>query len=177
MGTGAFSSITADRPFQITVADDDVAYLTLTPNSNHPNGAYAKGNNDVFRLDFDGNDQVEGGGVNGEARSEFDKVFQIQNQGTQEVGVYVELGPDANNDVTTPALESPDQKIGVDVREASSGDSIVGQSNAKDLGVGDTFVLSIIINTDGLKNGRFGPDSELEDAGITFNADASLTSP
>ncbi|WP_139042954.1 hypothetical protein [Halorubrum tropicale] len=173
MGTGAFSSVEADRPFEITVADDDVAYLTLTPNDNHPNGNYAKGNNNVFRLDFDGNNQVDGGGVNGEAVSDFKSVFQIKNQGTQEVGIYVELGSDANNDVTSPALESPD-KIGVDVYEMSSGDSIVGQANSKDLGQGDQWTLGITINTDGFKNGAFGPDSEL-DAGITFNADASLT--
>ena len=89
-GTGAFSSVAANRNVSVEVAGDANALLRIAP-SDGPNGDYATGADDgALSLDFtDSNNNVEGDGVNQDAISIFDEVFFIENQGTQEVELSV----------------------------------------------------------------------------------------
>lgn len=89
-GTGAFSSVEANREMSVAVAGDASALLRIAP-SDGPNGAYATGaENGALSLDFtDSNDNVDGDGVNKDAVSYFDEVFLIENQGTQDVELSV----------------------------------------------------------------------------------------
>lgn len=93
VGTGAFSSVSANRDISVEVADDSEAYLTLQSESE-----YAVENGDgVLELDF--SEQVSGGGEHmGESQiMEFgpgdsyknpdEAVFSIQNRGSQEVQI------------------------------------------------------------------------------------------
>ena len=89
VGTGAFSSVTADRTATVSVAEDADAFLGLEPHSS-PNGQYAQTNGGQLELQIDDtNPTVAGNGVNQDATTTFDDVFNITNQGTQRVAVSV----------------------------------------------------------------------------------------
>jgi hypothetical protein len=89
-GTGAFSSVEAERNVSVEVAGDASALLRIAP-FDGPNGAYATGADDgALSLDFTGsNGNIDGEGVNQDAISNFNEVFLIENQGTQEVELSV----------------------------------------------------------------------------------------
>ncbi|OYR62887.1 DUF1102 domain-containing protein [Halorubrum ezzemoulense] len=94
MGTGAFTSVEADRDVSVAVAEEDEAYLRLVPTPNTANGAFATqtsaGDGEQLLLDF--NDSIPNRNSQGVGQSsvyEFDDVFRIENQGTQDVYVNV----------------------------------------------------------------------------------------
>jgi hypothetical protein len=86
VGSGAFTSVQADRSVSVNVAGDDSALLALEPCESSPNGDYASiGEDGQFTLDIPN--------LNGNAFTRIDDVFKITNQGTQPVVVYIqELG-------------------------------------------------------------------------------------
>ncbi len=108
LGTGAFTSAEADRSVGVTVADDDQAYLALSPTQaanatfvNQDSGA----NNE---LSIDINDATgtadNGDGVGPNSVYEFDEVFRIENQGTQEIEVSISELVDDDFDPTASGL-------------------------------------------------------------------------
>lgn len=133
--TGAFTSVSADRVAKITVADDTNALLALTP-YNGPNGAYfVDTNNDgAYELRV-GNAAT---GLNVDSTIIIENIFTITNNGTQTVTVTLtDIG--AYNDRTDfGAVE-----------------------NGVSLGVGQSVVVSLRINTNGLKEGTDLLDSIL----------------
>lgn len=95
-GTGAFSSVSAERNFDVAVSGDANAYLGLQPHPG-PNGAYADTTaQDTLAIDFTssnsdvGGDIAGGEGINPNAVSQFFNVFRITNQGTQDVTLNVQ---------------------------------------------------------------------------------------
>lgn len=93
-GTGAFSAATADRPAEIVLAPDDRAYLGLAPHDG-PNGAFATdGDRDgVLELALAGGAVgVRGTGPNADAVTRLDAVFDVTNQGTGPIDVWLEDG-------------------------------------------------------------------------------------
>jgi len=90
VGTGAFSSVSADREVSVRVAGDSSAYLTLR-NSSNRNSAYADGSGAQMTVDLDGSDNNPGGdGVNQDALTTIYDIFSIRNRGSQEVLVYAD---------------------------------------------------------------------------------------
>lgn len=94
-GTGAFSTVSAERTVDVALAGDDSALLRLTPH-NGPNGVggYATTVDGRLQIRLDGtaggsNFASEGSGVNLDARTEVTNVFNVTNQGTQSVGVWI----------------------------------------------------------------------------------------
>jgi hypothetical protein len=93
-GTGAFTSVSADRSLSVSVADDADAFLRLAPCPGSANGDYVDDSNGLLAIDLsgdNGNDPPAGSGVNAGALSVFDNVFEIANQGTQNVCVDFEV--------------------------------------------------------------------------------------
>lgn len=84
IGSGAFSSVEAERDFSVEVAGDADAYLALIGASE-----YAEETNNTLELDFGENSQG-GQGVNQDATTTFLHVFTIQNQGTNTVGIQID---------------------------------------------------------------------------------------
>ena len=106
LGSGAFSSVEADRDIAIDVVNDDDAYLRLAActdedGNEKPNGAYVyQGDDGLFSISLsedNGNDPPAGSGVNPEALSKFYNVFEICNQGTQDI--CLNFGVDSESDV------------------------------------------------------------------------------
>jgi PGF-pre-PGF domain-containing protein len=87
-GTGAFSTVSADRNVSVSVADDADAFLGLEP-TDDAKGVYATKLNGQIKLTFDGSG-TSAEGLNPSARTSFGKVFVVTNQGTQSVNVSAE---------------------------------------------------------------------------------------
>jgi hypothetical protein len=96
LGTGAFTSVSADRSVSVQVAADADAFLAMVP-SPGPNGEYAAVEDGQLVVQLDGSDDTPAGdGVNDDAVTRIEDIFRIRNQGTQEVFVFVDaFGGDA----------------------------------------------------------------------------------
>ena len=92
LGTGAFSSVEAERDVSVTVAADASAYLGIQA-VDGPNGEYVDtSDGDTLAINLtDSNDNVSGGGegINTNAVTAIDDVFEIRNQGTREIDAAV----------------------------------------------------------------------------------------
>jgi hypothetical protein len=92
VGTGAFTSVQANRNFGVTIADDAQAYLAIEPASG-PNGGYAYELGEDVEIELGGGigaGSPAGDGVNAQALTQIDKIFKIKNQGTQPVNVKID---------------------------------------------------------------------------------------
>ncbi|GGI99767.1 hypothetical protein GCM10008995_07020 [Halobellus salinus] len=93
-GTGAFTSASADRDVAVQVATDATGYLAIDDTGN-ANAEYVTENNgssnSEFGLDFTSGNSTTGGGggVNADAITVFADLFEVRNQGTQDVDVQV----------------------------------------------------------------------------------------
>ena len=133
VGSGAFTSIGADRAATIETAPDSEAYLRMEPNDDHPNGDYASRMADGrIRIDVNGNVDVDGKGVNPDAETVIEDVFAVQNQGTQGVGLWF----------THSSTYSEQVDFTIDGR------SVVGRENAYDLDQGEEVLIDIEVDTD-----------------------------
>jgi len=140
LGSGAFSSVSADRGVTVEVADDNDAYLGLE--AKRSDIISEDGEDGQLTLDLgsqttnEGTD-YEGEGFNKEAITEVDGVFRITNQGTETVDLEIE------NDVD--GLETTLQ-------------------NPNDRGPGDSTLVDIEVDT---KNHS---PQDAEDGTVTISA-------
>lgn len=88
VGTGAFTSVQADRDIEVNVAADASAFLALAP-SNDPNGEYVDDSGDTVSIDFTESNSG-GDGINDRAYTIFESVLEVKNLGTQPVKVGVD---------------------------------------------------------------------------------------
>lgn len=93
-GTGAFTSVNADRTAQVEVAEENSAYLAIFPSKGQSNGRFATDsgppqNPNEIAFDFNGASGTAAQGPGVDSTYIFDDVFRVANQGTQEV--YVDL--------------------------------------------------------------------------------------
>jgi hypothetical protein len=92
-GTGAFTSVSANRDVSVEVADDTDALLSFTTADAGPNSQYVKTDGGTLSIDISGsNDDIAGGGegINQNATTIIRDMFDIRNQGTQAVFVWQE---------------------------------------------------------------------------------------
>jgi hypothetical protein len=88
-GTGAFTSVAAKRDLAVSVADDTNALLALRAGDGG-NDEYVETTDGTLGINITGtNDDIDGTGVNTDAITVFQGIFEVQNQGTQEVSVGV----------------------------------------------------------------------------------------
>ena len=90
MGTGAFTSVSAQRAVDVNVATDSNAYLSLNPTGDR---ATSEGGNNQLKLDLDGSNNGSQG-LNPDARTAFTDMFEIRNQGDNDVLIAVGLSQD-----------------------------------------------------------------------------------
>lgn len=81
LGTGAFTTVSAERTTQVNVAADSSGYVGISAN-----GPYASGTGDgQLELDFSSSNSQgvfgDGEGLNPDSEYHFDNVFQVANQG------------------------------------------------------------------------------------------------
>jgi hypothetical protein len=128
MGTGAFTSVEADRQVDVQVAEDSNAYLGLD-DSGVANDEYFDTNGDEYAVDFSSTN-AGGSGVNPNANTVAESVFTIKNQGTQEV--TVSLGGDstitAEDETGTLSAPSSDGIVASLDKDANDATLETGQS-------------------------------------------------
>jgi hypothetical protein len=138
MGTGAFTSVQANRDINVAVADDANALLALEPTDGE-NADYTVVNDDgTLGIDIsDGNPTgPEGSGVNNDARTIIRDVFKITNKGTQPVYVGIDGSTLPDKD---PNNSSDDKAVGF-----YSDDDDLGAG----LGVGEGYVSPLPYTSD-----------------------------
>jgi hypothetical protein len=135
IGTGAFTSVEADRQVDVQIASDANAYLGLD-NSGDANDAYFNTSGDEYAVDFA--DSGNGGtGVNPNANTVAESVFTIENQGTQEVTVSLSGSGDISvqgqgTEVSAPSSDGINASLDDDAGDATLG---VGESIDVDFGI------------------------------------------
>jgi hypothetical protein len=87
-GTGAFTSVSADRTVSVNVEDDQDAYLQLRPTSDADFAT--TDSNSVLKMDFSGVNGQTGDGVNANATTGFGPEFTIRNNGTAPARVVID---------------------------------------------------------------------------------------
>jgi hypothetical protein len=91
IGTGAFTSVEAERTVSVNIVSDANAYLKLASD-----GDYVSNDNSAeFTIDLGSVGNGAGGrGFNRNAASAVDEVFEIHNQGTKTVDISLEYSGD-----------------------------------------------------------------------------------
>lgn len=89
IGTGAFSSVSADRSVSVNTADDDSAFLQLEPIADNGKLRSVESGSKVY-LQIPGSGPNESGakGVAVDSVHEFHDLIKVTNQGTQSVKLY-----------------------------------------------------------------------------------------
>lgn len=153
--TGAFTTVDAQRTVNVGVSGDSAALLAMDA-SDSPNGAYA--DTDGTDITVDISDQnpsytdgdFDGKGVNDNATTTMDHVFNITNQGTQEVEVTVSYASQPNGFHL--------------YNDTESNTDLKGQTVT--LGQGDSMSIGVYVNT---TQGGFTEDT----VDVTIQADAT----
>jgi len=98
IGTGAFTSVTAERTVNVQVAGDASAYLGLDAVDGSPNSDYVVEDNGEVSFDFSNEDgdssgggTVDGDGFNPDATTRIDDLLHVTNQGTQPANFWVNI--------------------------------------------------------------------------------------
>lgn len=153
-GTGAFTSASAGRNLDVTVAGDANGYLRLAGTG--ANDQYIDDSDNEFAIDLtnDNTTSSNGQGLNPDSITTIEDLFEIRNQGTQEVEV----------EATPLAFQNTDSGNSVLVL-------IVPENSfpTVTLSVGDTESYSIIAET-------VTPDDSFNldiDSNITITAEAT----
>jgi hypothetical protein len=100
IGTGAFTSVEADRSVNVAVADDANAYLALSKTGTPNSQDYVTTTNGQIVLNLDSTDNG-GSGFNKNAKTRIDDIIQVSNQGTQTVNVWVTIDDGDETDSDT----------------------------------------------------------------------------
>jgi len=165
-GTGAFTSVSANRSVNVAVTGDDSALLRLRPCPKGKNGAYVEettnGTVAINISDSNSNNPPAGSGVNSDAVTVINNVLEIGNQGTQPVGVWLDVDPKENDGTDRVQF----------YLDSDQSTEIVGQDNAKCLPVGESICVGLLIDTRGVS-----PDDTLfktDSPELVINADANV---
>jgi hypothetical protein len=122
LGSGAFSSVEAERSLNVSIADDDTAYLkfeTDLGSSPDDNYEYSEISNDEISINF-GTNGAGGQRLHPNAVSHFNDVFALINQGAEPVKIWFELGGGLDEYLDVYPIAGGEQR----------NNSLVGESNA-----------------------------------------------
>ncbi len=150
--TGAFTSVQADRTATVNVAGDQAALLQLTP-ADQLNSTSEVGSEDY--VDFSqGQLQINVDGLNTDATTDLGPVFNITNNGEDDVTVHIEDGDEDSNATFDPDSKADFEYIagtvgdGDDSPSVSAGDSLEGDSADITLEPGERISVKLVITVD-----------------------------
>jgi len=175
IGTGAFTTVEAERTVSVETAGDADAFLSLTPARD--DDEYVEQTDGTIQINLDGNDEGASG-LNQDAITTFRNLVTVANNGTQTVtSVTLEFTEtpgdvDAGDTFSFPVDETDDD--GEDT--VDNGDNVLTGNNdiPSDLGAGDSVNFGLEID---LIDG--GDDGSLPDDGdytLTITADTDDSS-
>lgn len=148
IGTGAFTSVSAERNVSVSVADDEDAFLKLEQRGSGRR-SYEDGSMETVAFDIPGPDESDYGGTDPEgvgADSVYrfgedaghDEVglFSVENQGTQPVKVYATQNEESGPDVA--------------MFNAKTGSLLTEDSPSSPLEIGEVLLCGLEIDTRGV---------------------------
>jgi len=169
VGTGAFSTVQAERSVSVETAGDASALLTLASHGG-PNGAYASDENTgPIRINLDGTGISNAGGLNQNATTIIDNIVDITNNGTRDLTALsftINVTGTSNDNAHEAALAITTN--GATINEGSdNGQDLLGPSTAPAvtdnvLSPGETapFGLSIDLRNHGV-DGAFESSADV----------------
>ena len=182
MGTGAFTSVEADRDVTVEVADDADAFLALSA-ADDPNGAYFDDEGGQAGIDLSAenpsqgeNDGFDGEGVNLDSQTKIFNIIEVQNQGTQAVKVttpedeiegvesFDNFDPHAT-DLPGDSTEIKDLGFTLEDEVSLKDPDPFGRADLITLEPGESFNLGLWMNP--------GDETNTDEITITIEADAS----
>jgi hypothetical protein len=177
VGTGAFTSVEADRSVDVEVAGDSSAYLQLEKTSSSNSQQYVNVNSGKVSFDFSsGNTDVAGNGFNPNAVTEVENLLRVGNQGTQTVEFYVDLsGVNLSNGTTIQVRAVDGTGSGASTLKPNIADNGGASPTPESMtiGTGVTAILDLIVDTTGFSTGGGTLPFEDDDGTVTFVADQS----
>jgi len=179
MGTGAFTSVDAERTVNVAVASDENALLGLDTLDSSNSDEFVNLNGGTLGIDIS-ETTAGGAGVNMNARTAFDDMFQITNQGTQRAVVYIVYDPedaqsgfmpDVGSDRLDPNATNPTPELGLEfyeqIRDSTPINYPEGQNKINRsviLNPGDSLPMGVAIDT---RDFDANPDEPLFDGSVT----------
>ena len=153
LGTGAFSSVEADRDFTVKVAEDANAYLGLEPGSGPTANEIVDDGGDIVELDF--GDLGHGDGINKRATTVFEDVLRVTNQGTNKVYLWT-LAPQSGDGSDRADRTRLFVNTGSDLGADDDGNDISQAGEAVELGSGEHVEITFEFETkEGTRVGEF----------------------
>jgi nitrous oxide reductase accessory protein NosL len=143
IGSSAFSQVRAEQRINVGIAGDQGAYLQIVP----------KEDNQYAWLDTNDELNVEMDRLRRDSETTFAALLELRNEGTKDVGLYVE-----ESDFVGTVL---DFRVG--------GDSVVGESAAAELPVGEAVDVSVVVDLLDNSEEDLPDDGEVD---VMFVADA-----
>ena len=128
IGTGAFTSVSANRDLEVQVADDASALLAIDDIDGSPNSEYVDAGGDSVSIDISTTDGV---GLNNNATTKILDLLKITNQGTQPVYVWASGMPSNVKLAVQPSSQI--QNDGTGAGENQGALSLNSNLNAADL--------------------------------------------
>ncbi len=165
LGTGAFTTVEAERTVSVETAGDADAFLALTPARG--DGAFVDDSGDTIEINLDGTDSENDNadGLNQNAVTRFENLVDVQNNGTQDVGTL---------ELEIEVTGSNDDGAHEDAFKITVGDTTLDPTNGNPVGI-----LGEGTNPDQLTPGEtatFGVEIDLLNEGITeIDEDAEFT--
>ncbi len=145
IGSGAFSTVQADRGVSVQTAGDADAYLAITPGDGYDNSAYITNDSDTGTLTFDlgqnGPTTNDGTGFNQNATTTLDGMVNLTNQGENAVEVGVGDSSSGMGSSTTVELENAEVTF-----EMSDGNTV-------SLNPGKSATINVTVDTTGSYSG------------------------
>ena len=174
LGTGAFTTVEAQRTVSVQTEGDADAFLSLEPASG-ANGAFVTETDGTIQFNLDNNaagnaTTANGTGLNKNAKTTFNSLVTVTNNGTQAVtSLTLEMADDSDGSNAGNLF-----KFTVDgnsLNNGSSGADIIGSDGTDStLSPGDSVTFGLVVDL--IDNGTDG-DLPSENYTLTITADTS----
>ncbi|THE65214.1 hypothetical protein D8Y22_08350 [Salinadaptatus halalkaliphilus] len=145
LGTGAFSTVTAERTVSVETAGDSDAFLALTAAEGAED--YVDTDGDTIEIDIGG----DGDGINQDALTRFEELVEITNNGTNSV------------DISASIVESSDEADVLTLIEEFGEDNSLGGTEST------TFGLAIE-----LREAEVGSGTSYDEGDLTDDFDPTI---
>jgi len=171
-GTGAFTSVEAERTVNISTAGDGSAALTLEGTGSSNANEYVSTSGGTIQLDLNDTSSGNGSsGLNKNAKTTIDNLVKITNNGSQQLNtLFVEITNDSGNTISG---------IFKFTKGSDGGETLgnnVDLTQGSGLSSGSSVVFGLIIDLLGNNAGNNGdPVSDLPSGGYTLNITANTS--
>ncbi|TKX83991.1 hypothetical protein EXE43_21310 [Halorubrum sp. SS5] len=143
LGTGAFTTVTAERTVSVETAGDASAFLQLVPatENDNDNGAYASQEDGTITIELDGDATTEGGsGLNQNAKTTIRDIVQVTNNGTDPItNLNLTMTDSSGNTLTNTISFTSDADTSTTYNH---GENILGDN----LGTGNSVEFGIVVD-------------------------------